>query len=162
VPWSDVGLEGPFRPAEATNTLHPAWSLFFLSGGLRIVPAIDLVLGPIRLTNMFVAGVIIPGLLFGALVAYPFFERWWLRDDVEHHVLASPLDLPMRAGVTAVLTGVLLVLTLAAAVDVISFWLRAPVEGVIWGFRIALVVVPAAAAAVAVGLARRRVRGSER
>jgi hypothetical protein len=68
----------------------------------------------------------------------------------------------MRAGVTAVLTGVLLVLTLAAAVDVISFWLRAPVEGVIWGFRIALVVVPAAAAAVAVGLARRRVRGSER
>jgi ubiquinol-cytochrome c reductase cytochrome b subunit len=162
VPWSDIGLEGPFRPAEATNTLHPAWSLFFLSGGLRIVPAIDLVVGPIRLTNMFVAGVIIPGLLFGALVAYPFFERWWLRDDVEHHVLASPLDLPMRAGVTAVLTGVLLVLTLAAAVDVISFWLRVPVEGVVWGFRIALVVVPATAAAIAVGLARGRVHASER
>ena len=156
IPWSDVGLEGPMRPAEATNTLHPAWSLFFLSGGLRIVPAVDLVIGPIRLTNMFVAGVLIPGVLFGALVAYPLFERWWLRDDIEHHVLASPLDLPMRAGVTAVLTGILLVLTLAAAVDVISFWLRAPVEGVIWTFRIALVVVPAGAAAIAVSLARRR------
>jgi ubiquinol-cytochrome c reductase cytochrome b subunit len=162
VPWSDVGGEGPFRPAEATNTLHPAWALFFLSGGLRIVPAVDLVVGPIRLTNMFVAGVVLPGLLFGALVAYPFFERWWLRDDVEHHVLAGPLDLPMRAGVTAVLTGVLLVLTLAAAVDVISFWLRAPIEGVIWGFRIALLVVPAGAAAIAVGLARRRLQASGR
>jgi ubiquinol-cytochrome c reductase cytochrome b subunit len=156
IPWTDVGLEGPFLPAEATNTLHPAWSMFFLSGGLRVVPAIDLVIGPIRVTNMFVAGVVLPGLLFGALVVYPFFERWWLRDDVEHHVLASPLDLPMRAGVTAVLTGVLLVLTLSAGVDMLAFWLRAPVEGVIWGFRIALVAVPALAAAIAVGLARRR------
>ena len=156
VPWTDVGLEGPFRPAEGTNTLHPAWALFFLSGGLRIIPAIDLVIGPIRLTNMFVAGVVLPGILIGALVVYPLFERWWLKDDVEHHVLASPLDLPLRAGVTAALTGVLLVLTLAAAVDVIAFWLRAPVEGVIWAFRIALVAVPAAGAAVAVALARRR------
>jgi ubiquinol-cytochrome c reductase cytochrome b subunit len=156
IPWTDVGLEGPFRPAEATNTLHPAWALFFLSGGLRIVPAIDLVIGPIRITNMFVAGVALPGLLIGALAVYPFFERWWLRDDIEHHVLASPLDLPMRAGVTAVLTSVLLVLTLAAGVDVLSFWLRTPVEGVIWAFRIALVALPVLAALVAVRAARRR------
>lgn len=156
VPWADVELEGPFRPAEAANTLHPPWSLFFLSGGLRIVPAIDLVIGPVRITNMLVAGVVIPGILVGALVVYPLIERWRLGDDVDHHELAGPLDLPMRAGVTAALTTVTLVLTGAAAVDVIAFWLRSPVESVIWGFRIALVVLPVVVTVLAVGAARRR------
>jgi quinol-cytochrome oxidoreductase complex cytochrome b subunit len=158
VPWADVELEGPFRPAEAANTLHPPWPLFFLSGGLRVVPAIDLVIGPVRITNMFVAGVVIPGILIGALIVYPLFERWRLGDEVVHHELAGPLDLPMRAGVTAALTTVLLVLTGAAAVDVIAFWLRAPVEGVIWAFRIALVVLPVAFTALAIAAARRYAR----
>ena len=155
VPWADVELEGPFRPAEAANTLHPPWPLFFLSGGLRVVPAVDLVLGPVRLTNMFIAGVVIPGILIGALVAYPLLERWRLGDEYVHHELAGPLDLPMRAGVTAALTTVLLLLTGAAAVDVIAYWLRAPVEGVIWAFRVALVVLPVAVTALAVAAARR-------
>jgi quinol-cytochrome oxidoreductase complex cytochrome b subunit len=160
IPWSDVELEGPFRPAEAANTLHPPWPLFFLSGGLRVVPAIDLVIGPVRITNMFVAGVVIPGILIGALIVYPLFERWRLGDQVVHHELAGPLDLPMRAGVTAALTTVLIVLTGAAAVDVIAFWLRTPVEGVIWAFRIALIVLPVVVTAWAVAASRRHVATS--
>ncbi len=155
IPWADLELEGPFRPAEAANTLHPPWSLFFLSGGLRIVPAIDLVIGPVRITNMLVAGVIIPGILIAALVVYPLIERAVLGDDIVHHELAGPLDLPLRAGVTAAITAVTLVLTGAAGVDVIAYWLRSPVEGVIWAFRIALVVVPVAATLLAVRAARR-------
>lgn len=156
VPWADVELEGPFRPAAAANTLHPPWSLFFLSGGLRVVPAINLVLGPVRITNMLVAGVVLPGILIGALAVYPLIERWRLGDEEVHHELAGPLDLPLRAGVTAALTTVTLVLTGAAAVDVIAFWLRSPVEVVVWTFRVVLVVLPVVATALAVRLARRR------
>jgi ubiquinol-cytochrome c reductase cytochrome b subunit len=158
VPWADVELEGPFRPAEVTNTLHPPWSLFFLSGGLRVVPSIELVLGPIRITNMLVAGVLIPAVLIGALAVYPLLERRHLGDEVEHHELAHALDVPLRAGVIAALTAITLVLTLAATVDVISYWLRAPVEGVIWAMRIALIVLPVLATVLAVQASRRRVR----
>ncbi len=156
VPWADVELEGPFRAAEVTNTLHPPWPLFFLSGGLRVVPAIDLVLGPVRITNMFVAGVVIPGILIGALAVYPFIERWRLGDEVEHHELAHPLDVPMRAGVVAALTSITVVLTLSATVDSIAFFTRLPVEGIIWTLRVALLVVPLLATLLAVRVARHR------
>jgi hypothetical protein len=157
VPWTDVGLEGPFRPAEATNTLHPAVvRCSSCPGGCGSCRRSTSSSGRSRITNMFVAGVALPGLLIGALVVYPFFERWWLRRRHRAPRAGQPLDLPMRAGVTAVLTSVLLVLTLAAGVDVISFWLRVPVEGVIWAFRIALVALPVLAALVAVARTRRR------
>ena len=155
VPWADVELEGPFRPGEAANTLHPPWALFFLSGAMRILPSIDLIVGPVRISNVFVAGVIIPGILVGALVIYPLVERAILHDEYVHHELAGPLDLPLRAAVTAAITAVTLVLTAAAGADVLAFWLRAPVESVVWGFRIALVVVPLAATVLAVRAAHR-------
>jgi quinol-cytochrome oxidoreductase complex cytochrome b subunit len=156
VPWADVELEGPFRAAEVTNTLHPPWTLFFLSGGLRVVPAIDLVLGPVRITNVFVAGVVVPGLLIGALAAYPLVERWRLGDDVDHHELAHPLDVPMRAGVIAALTTVTVLLTVSAAVDSVAFFFRQPVETIIWALRIALLTLPVLATVLAVHAARRR------
>lgn len=156
VPWSDVELEGPFRSAEATNTLHPPWSLFFLSGSLRVVPAIDLVLGPVRITNVFVAGVVIPALLIGALAVYPLVERRRLGDEVEHHELAHPLDVPMRAGVIAALTTVTVVLTVSATVDAIAFFFSQPVEVIVWTLRVALLTLPVVVTVLAVRAARRR------
>jgi quinol-cytochrome oxidoreductase complex cytochrome b subunit len=156
VPWSDLELEGPFLTAEATNSVHPHWSLFFLTGGLRIIPAIDIVIGGTRITNVFVAGVIVPGILVGTLTLYPFIERWVRRDDAEHHRLDHPLDVPFRAGAVTALTTFALVLTIGGAVDVIAFWLRVPVEGVVLTFQILLLVLPAVAAALAVVTARHR------
>lgn len=156
VPWSDLEFEGPFLTAEATNSVHPHWSLFFLSGGLRIIPAVDLVIGGLRISNVFVAGVIVPGILVGTLTLYPFLERWIRRDDAEHHRLDHPLEVPFRAGAVTALTTFALVLTLGGAVDVIAFWLRVPVEGVVTTFRVLLVVLPLALAALAVLTARHR------
>jgi quinol-cytochrome oxidoreductase complex cytochrome b subunit len=156
VPWSDLELEGPFLTAEATNSVHPHWSLFFLTGGLRIIPAIDIVIGGVRITNVFVAGVLVPGILVGALTLYPFLERRVLRDDAEHHRLDHPLQVPFRAGAVTALTTFALVLTIGGAVDVIAFWLRVPVEGVVLTFQVLLVVLPAAFAALAVVAARHR------
>lgn len=156
VPWSDLELEGPFLTAEATNSVHPHWSLFFLTGGLRIVPAVDIVIGSVRITNVFVAGVVVPGILVGTLTLYPFIERWVRRDDTEHHVLDHPLDVPFRAGAVTALTTFALVLTIGGGVDVIAFWLRVPVEGVVLTFQVLLLVLPATAAAAAVLAARHR------
>jgi ubiquinol-cytochrome c reductase cytochrome b subunit len=156
VPWADLEFEGPFLTAEATNSVHPHWALFFLTGGLRVIPAIDLVIGPVRITNVLVAGVIIPGILVTALTVYPLVERWLLRDRSEHHRLDHPLDVPLRAGVVTALTTITVVLTVGGAVDAISFWLAMPVEGIVLAFQIALVVLPVVLTALAVYASRRR------
>jgi len=157
VPWSDLEFEGPFLTAEATNSVHPHWALFFLTGGLRIVPAIDLVIGGIRVTNVLIAGVVIPGLLVTALAIYPFVERAITRDPREHHTLDHLLDLPLRAGVFTVMTTISAVLAVGGGVDVISYWTGLPVEGVVLTFRVLVIALPVGLGTLAVLAARRRV-----
>jgi ubiquinol-cytochrome c reductase cytochrome b subunit len=161
VPWSDLELEGPFLTAEATNSVHPPWALFFLTGGLRVVPAVDLVLGPVRITNVLVAGVIIPGILVSLVALYPFIERRVLKDDGEHHTLDHPLDVPFRAGCVTAITTFTAVFTFGAGVDVLSFWLDVAVETVVLWFQVALVVAPVVLGLMVVHAARRRVQARE-
>lgn len=155
VPWADLELEGPFLTAEATNSVHPPWPLFFLTGGLRVVPAIDLIIGPVRITNVLVAGVVLPGVLVGALAAYPWLERHVLDDRREHHRLDHPLEVPFRAGSIAVMTSFALVLTVSAGIDVLAFWTGLPVEAIAATFLGLLVAVPLLSGWLAVRAARR-------
>lgn len=156
IPWADADLEGPFFAAEATNSVHPAWVLFFTTGALRIVPDIDLVLLGMRITNVFVAAVVVPTILVALVALYPFLERRLTGDRGSHHELDHPLDVPLRAGVVVGMTTAATILTLGAGVDVLSFWLATPVEKVVWAFRIALVTIPVIAVVLAVRASRRR------
>lgn len=157
VPWADIELEGPFLAAEATNSVHPAWVLFFTTGSLRVIPAIDVVILGVRITNVLVAAVIIPGILVTMVAVYPFLERWLTGDRDEHHELDHLLDVPLRAGVVVGMTTTATVLTLGAGVDVLSYWLDVPVERVVFGFRASLIGLPVVATALAVRASRRRV-----
>jgi ubiquinol-cytochrome c reductase cytochrome b subunit len=156
VPWADVALEGPFLAAEATNSVHPAWTLFFTTGSLRTLPAIDVTFLGMRISNVLVAAVIIPAILIAMVAIYPFLERRLLGDRDEHHALDHPLDVPLRAGVVVFMTSVGAIFTASAGVDVLSSWLGVPVETVVNGFRVALIVVPVASATAAVTASRRR------
>ncbi|MTV24001.1 cytochrome bc complex cytochrome b subunit [Nitriliruptoraceae bacterium ZYF776] len=158
VPWSDVELEGPFYAAEATNSVHPAWPLFFTTGALRILPAIDVTFLGMRITNVLVSTVLLPGLLVGMLAIYPFLERKLLKDDEDHHTVDPLLTVPLRAGAVGAFTAIGAVLTLGAGVDTLSYWLDVPVESVVVAFRIALVAVPALTAYLLVRAARTRAR----
>jgi quinol-cytochrome oxidoreductase complex cytochrome b subunit len=161
VPWADLEFEGPFLTAEATNSVHPPWPLFFLTGGLRIVPAIDLIVFGVRITNVLVAGVVLPGLLVGGVILYPFLERLVLKDDAEHHTLDHPLDVPFRAGFVTALTTFAVVLSLGAGVDVVSFWFDVPVESVVATFQVLMIVLPVTLGFAATAASRRRVQGRE-
>jgi quinol-cytochrome oxidoreductase complex cytochrome b subunit len=158
VPWADLDLEGPFRTAEATNSVHPPWPLFFLTGGLRILPAVDVIIGGMRITNVLIAGVVLPTILIAGIALYPFIERRLLGDREEHHVLDHPFDVPLRAGTVTALTALAVVLSFGAGVDVLAFWLDVRVEGVVWTFRGLLVALPVLAGVAAVAASRRRAR----
>ena len=99
----------------------------WLEGALRMFPSWTWDIGGHTVAwNVFVPALLVMGLLFGALGAWPFLERWATGDKSYHHVNVRPRNAPTRtafgmAGVT--FYGVL---WLEGANDIIAVHLQIP------------------------------------
>ncbi|CAN5422637.1 hypothetical protein BH23ACT7_BH23ACT7_19560 [soil metagenome] len=142
IPWSDVALLGPYVPAEVGNNAQPDWFMFWLEGVLRMIPALEWDLPGLTISGPFIAGVVLPGLVFGALIAYPFIERRVYHLSGEWHVLQNPLDIPLRAAYAIGTFSFVLIASAAATNDQLSRLTGIPIETATWGFRIASMFVP--------------------
>jgi ubiquinol-cytochrome c reductase cytochrome b subunit len=151
IPWSDVLLLGPYVPGEVGNNAQPDWFLFWVDGALRVFPALEIDVPGMTISGPFVAGVVMPGIVFGVLIAYPWLERRAYGLYGDWHVLQNPLDVPLRAGVMVGIFSFVLLMSAAATSDILSRMVGAPIEAVLWFFRITSVVVPLA---LGFGLAR--------
>ncbi len=159
IPWSDVSLLGPYVPGEVGNNAQPDWFLFWLEGALRIFPPIEFgVMGTFIISGPFVAGVVLPGLIFTFLAVYPFLEKRVYGLEGEWHVLQNPLEIPLRAAVMLGVFSGLLLLSAAATNDILSRMFGIPIEAMTWFFRIAVIVVPVVLAFGIARYARRRLR----
>jgi ubiquinol-cytochrome c reductase cytochrome b subunit len=158
VPWSDVLLLGPYVPGEVGNNAQPDWFMFWLEGALRIFPPLEFRVLGMTVSGPFVAGVILPGLIFGALIAYPFVERKVYGLTGDWHVLQNPLDIPLRAAVVLGTFSFVLLLSAAATNDILSRMTGISVEAITWFFRVACLVLPPALALLIAAYSRRRLR----
>ena len=147
IPWSDVFLIGPYRPGEVGNNAQPDWFLFWLEGALRILPPVEFDLPGVTVSGPFLAGIVLPGLIFTYLGAYPFIERKVYGLRGEWHVLTNPLEVPLRAASVVAVFLFVLILSAAATNDILSRMTRIPIESITWFFRVACLVVPAVMAA---------------
>jgi ubiquinol-cytochrome c reductase cytochrome b subunit len=99
--------------------------------------------------NIMIPGLVLMGLLFGILGAYPFIERWITGDNREHHLLDRPRNQPTRtafgvAGITAY--GLLWV---AGGNDIVAAKFGISLNAVTWFMRIAIFVGPVIAYIIA-------------
>lgn len=142
VPWSDVALLGPYRPGEVGNNAQPDWFMFWLEGVLRMFPALEVDLPGVTISGPFIAGMVLPGLIFGALIAYPFIERKVYGLTGEWHVLSNPLDIPLRAAMAVGTFSFVLLSSAAATNDVLSRLLGIPIETMTNLFRFTSLLAP--------------------
>jgi ubiquinol-cytochrome c reductase cytochrome b subunit len=154
VPWSDTALHGPYFTGNVSNAAQPEWFLMWVEGALRVVPQFEIHLLGTVISQVFVIGVVLPGLVFGALIAYPFLERRRHPIADPQHVLEHPLDVPLRLGLFTAGSTFLVILTVAAMNDYIARNLGLDVEAVIWVFRVATPVLPPILGYVAARYAR--------
>ena len=160
VPWSDVALHGPALPGHVSNAAHPDVWLLWLEGVLVLYPPwVWYPLPGVVISGPFLAGVLVPLLLFGALAAYPFVDRRIAPPDGDVHVLQHPGEVPLRTGFVVGLTTLVGVLTLGGVSDFLARAANMPIERVIMTLRGAAVAGPPLAAAAAAWLARRRAPG---
>jgi len=146
-----VWLFGPYDPSQVSAGTQPDWYIFFLDGGLRLMPNWEFVIpgGYTVPMNVLVPAVVLPGILFTLMGVYPFLEAWLTGDHRQHHLLDRPRDRPYRTAIgTATLT-FYTVLFLAGANDIIANFFDLSINLLTWVFRIGCIVAPVIAFEVA-------------
>ena len=133
---------GPYVPYVATVPAQPDWYVGWLEGALRIGPSFEPTVFGVTIPTPFIPGVLVPGLLFGALMLWPFVEARVSGDHREHQLLDAPWDAPIRTATGAAGIALFLMLTLAGGNDVIAVLLDVPVESLTDVLRIGVLVVP--------------------
>jgi ubiquinol-cytochrome c reductase cytochrome b subunit len=144
-----VWLYGPFEAADVTTAAQPDWYVGWLEGALRLFPPWDFTLFGYTVSEVLIPGVVLPGVTFALLYAWPFLERRFTGERDEHHVLDRPRDRPVR---TAIGVGVVTfygVLLLAGGDDIIAEKLDVAIVPVVLTFRVLLFALPLLAAAFA-------------
>ena len=137
-----VWIYGPNDPAEVTTAAQPDWYMGWLEGALRLMPAWEIRAWGHAIPALFWPAVVLPGLTFVALYAWPFIERRRTSDRAEHHLLDRPRDRPGRTGFGAAALTFYTVLFVAGSQDVLALEWRIPVSSIRWVLRTALLLLP--------------------
>jgi len=143
-----VWLYGPYEPAAVSTAAQPDWYLGWTEGAIRIFPAWFFEIAGHPVPPVFWPVIVLPGITFLLLYAWPFLEARVTGDHAEHHLLDRPSDRPVR---TAIGAGVLTfygVLTFAGSQDVIAQKLGLSIPPVTYTFRGLTVGLPIVVALV--------------
>ena len=92
--------------------------------------------------NVFFPAILLPGITFGVLQAWPFIEARLTHDHAEHQVLDRPRDRPKRTAFGAAVFSFYFVLFGASATDVLANYLSISLNVVLTSFRFLAIVVP--------------------
>ncbi|MEZ5256677.1 MAG: cytochrome b [Ilumatobacteraceae bacterium] len=149
-----IWLYGPYDPAASSADAQPDWYIGWLEGALRLMPPLEIRAFGYTVPNPFFPGVLLPGLMFGALYGVPWIERRFTQDHRVHHLLDRPRDAPVRTAIGVAALSVVGVLLLAGAQDVIADTLSVPLATVRRLLQIGLLLVPAASGWFTFRLAR--------
>ncbi len=148
-----VWLYGPADPAAVSTAAQPDWYVGWLEGALRLAGPWRIHLFGHTISELFWPAIVLPGITFGLLYAWPFLEARFTGDHAVHHLLDRPRDRPTR---TAIGVGVLtfyLVLFVAGSQDIIAQKLNWPIERVLWTLRVLLIALPIVTASISYRLA---------
>ena len=135
---------GPYDPSPVSAGAQPDWYMLFLEGSLRLMPGWPefVIAGYTLSLNVIIPAMIIPGILFTLLAAYPFVEAWATGDKREHHVLDRPRNVPVRTGVGVGILTAFTILILAGSNDLIATHFALSINDITNVFRVLFLVMP--------------------
>jgi ubiquinol-cytochrome c reductase cytochrome b subunit len=138
-----VWLWGPYNPAQVSSASQPDWYVMFLDGSTRLFPPWDINLpGNYTIPALFWPTLVLPGIIFGLMAAYPVLERKLTGDTASHHLLQRPRDVPVRTSLGAMSIAFYSVLLMSGANDVIADKFNISLNAMTWIGRLGMVVVP--------------------
>jgi len=145
-----VWLFGPYQPGSISAGSVPDWYMGFLDGALRLMPAWEISLGGNDLAlDVLIPVVIVPGLFFTLVAAYPLLDGWIAGGRPPRGLLPPrPADPANRIGVGVAGITLYGLLWAAAANDEIAYHLQLSLYTVTCVFRILVLTGPVLAFAL--------------
>jgi ubiquinol-cytochrome c reductase cytochrome b subunit len=144
-----IWLYGPYNPAQVSAGSQPDFYIGFLDGSTRLFPSWEIRLWNHTVPALFWPTIVLPGILFTLAGAYPFLEAKLTKDHQKHNLLQRPRDAPVRTGLGAMAITFYAVLLLSGGNDLIAKAFDISLNAMTWGGRIAVLVAPPIAYAVA-------------
>lgn len=137
-----IWIWGPYDPLLITTAAQPDWYMGWLEGALRLWPPFEPQAFGRMLPQPLLPAVVLPGVLFTTVAAWPWIERRITGDDEEHHLLDRPRDAPARTAFGAAALAFLSVLFFAGSQDLIAVALDVPLQNVTYTLRTLAIVLP--------------------
>jgi ubiquinol-cytochrome c reductase cytochrome b subunit len=137
-----VWLYGPFEPEQVSSPAQPDWYLGWVEGAIRLFPSWEVRAFGYEIPNPFFPAILLPGLTFAALYAWPFIEARFTGDREPHNLLDRPRDHPVRTALGVATLVFYAVMFIAASNDLIAKWLRVPVLATTQVFRFLILILP--------------------
>jgi ubiquinol-cytochrome c reductase cytochrome b subunit len=138
-----IWLFGPYNPSEVTAGSQPDWYMGVAEGLLRIMPGWETHLWGFTLSwNVFIPGVVAPGIIFTLVMVYPFLEAWITGDKREHHLLQRPRNNPVRTGFLVAMMTLFGLLWAAGGNDILAYVFHLSLNGITYFMRGAIFVGP--------------------
>jgi ubiquinol-cytochrome c reductase cytochrome b subunit len=138
-----IWLYGPYVPDQISAGSQPDWYIGFLEGSLRATPNWETNLwGHTISWNVFIPGLVLPGLMFTAMAVYPFIEAFVTGDKREHHLLDRPRDAPVRTALGAMSLAFYLLLFINGGNDIIAYEFHTQINLITRITQVTLIIVP--------------------
>src|ERR671910_381011 len=137
-----IWVYGPFDPAQVSAASQPDWYMGWLDGALRIMPGWESRAFDFEVPNPFFPAILLAGLTFALLYAWPFLEARVTRDYGEHNLLDRPRQRPVRTSLGAATISFYVICFLGGAADVLASTFGLSVNAILWTFRVAVLAAP--------------------
>jgi ubiquinol-cytochrome c reductase cytochrome b subunit len=141
-----IWVFGPFKGGEVvaavTSAAQPDWYMGWMDGVLRLIPGWETRVAGFLIPNYFWGALVLPGIIFTGMMAWPFIEPMWTKDRKQHNLLQRPRDYPFRTAFGAAVFSLMFVFLLAGSNDVLGTIFHVAPETITVWLRILVFVAP--------------------
>ncbi len=137
-----VWLYGPYNPSQVSAGSGPDWYLALVDGASRLFPSWEIRLWGHDVPPVFWATVVLPAVLITLAAVYPLIEARLTHDTSAHHLLQRPREVPVRTSLGAMALTFVMVLFISGGNDTVARTFDISLNAMIWGGRIALLILP--------------------
>lgn len=117
LPVHNIAEYGPNDPASTPTLIMPDWFLMWVYGFLKLLPAwASFHVGPVHISGEFIGGIVLPGLVFAAVAAWPFIDR----EPEPTHFTANPLARPWQTGVGVAAVAFIMIASIAGMNNILA------------------------------------------
>jgi ubiquinol-cytochrome c reductase cytochrome b subunit len=138
-----IWLYGPYDPSQVSAGSQPDWYMGFLDGSTRLMWNWEIHVWSHTIPmNIILPTVVLPGVLFTLVGAWPWIEQFLTKDREYHNLLDRPRNKPRRTAIGMMGISFYVILLIAGGNDIIASIFSISVQTITHTLRVAIFVVP--------------------